>query len=218
MARTPLSVSGILPPVRKLASWRATRGLSGAWLSRPTAGACCLADPTWHRFSGTPSPAARCSDFKAIPGRSSALHFYQAAGVPSRVVKIRRSGSGTSKRVKTLHCFSGINGAVNWMAVSPDGRRLLSSCWWGRELRLWDLEAKKPISRIDFGGVPPHRGSFAPDGRHAVWGGSDGVVRMYRLTEFDPANRPSARRLSPRRSAHSCANYRLTRRLAEKSV
>ena len=27
----------------------------------------------------------------------------------------------------------------------------------------------------------PNRGSFTPDGRHAVWPGQDGVIRMYRL-------------------------------------
>ncbi len=89
---------------------------------------------------------------------------------------------------KVVHTFHGDHG-IGWLAVSPDGKRLLSASFWGRELRLWDLAAQKPIARVNFGGVTPLRGSFAPDGRHAVWGGSDGVVRMYRLTEFDKGNR-----------------------------
>ena len=81
--------------------------------------------------------------------------------------------------------------AMGWLAVSPDGRRLMTASFWGRELRLWDIEAKKQIARVDFGGVPPIHGCFTPGGRHIVWGGSDGIVRMYRLTELDAVNRPA---------------------------
>ena len=88
-----------------------------------------------------------------------------------------------------LHRFEGRHG-FGWLAVSPDGRRLLSASFWGRELGLWDLEAKKPITQINFGGVPPIRGCFTPDGLHAVWGGNDGIVRMYRLNGLEPVNRP----------------------------
>ena len=89
-----------------------------------------------------------------------------------------------------LHRFESRNG-LGWLAVSPDGRRLLSASFWGRELRLWDIEAKKQIAQINFGGVPPMRGCFTPDGLHAVWGGNDGIVRMYRLNALQPVNRAS---------------------------
>ena len=41
----------------------------------------------------------------------------------------------------------------------------------------------------------PTRGSFTPDGRHAVWAGQDGVIRMYRLPAPDQgkADRPRRR-------------------------
>ena len=55
----------------------------------------------------------------------------------------------------------------------------------GHDLRLWDVKTGKQIHRIDWGTVSPTRGSFTPDGRHAVWGGMDGVVRMYRLPAPD---------------------------------
>ncbi len=92
---------------------------------------------------------------------------------------------------KELYRFQGA-GAMGWLAVSRDGRRLISATFWGRELWLWDVEEKKQIARVNFGGVPPNRGCFTPDGRHVVWGGNDGIVRMYRLTEFDPVNRPAS--------------------------
>ena len=47
----------------------------------------------------------------------------------------------------------------------------------------WDVETGRLIQKLSFGGVAPTRGSFTPDGHHAVWGGWDGVVRMYRLQD-----------------------------------
>jgi WD40 repeat protein len=93
---------------------------------------------------------------------------------------------------KELHRFLGHPREVIWVAVSPDGRRLLSSDYNGRELRLWDVEGRKLIRRIGWGGTSPTRGAFSSDGRHAVWGGADGVVRLYRLPEPDGANPPAA--------------------------
>ncbi len=80
------------------------------------------------------------------------------------------------------------------MAASPDGRRLLSSDYNGHELRLWDVEGRKLIRRLGWGGTAPTRGSFSPDGRHAVWTGTDGVVRLYELTPLDEAGRPTPAR------------------------
>ncbi len=92
-----------------------------------------------------------------------------------------------------LQCFRGHPVEVIWVAVSPDGRRLLSSDHNGHDLRLWDVEARKQVHRINWGNVSPNRGSFTPDGRHAVWGGADGVIRMYRLPapDQDKADHPA---------------------------
>jgi WD40 repeat protein len=81
-----------------------------------------------------------------------------------------------------------------WAAVSPDGRRLLSSDLVGHDLRLWDIETRKQLHRINWGPVSPIRGSFTPDGRHAVRGGTHEIVRMYRLpaTDKDKAGEPAA--------------------------
>jgi len=93
---------------------------------------------------------------------------------------------------KELHRFLGHPREVIWVAVSPDGRRLLSSDYNSRELRLWDVEGRKLIRRIGWGGTSPTRGAFSSDGRHAVWGGADGVVRLYQLPDPDGANPPAA--------------------------
>jgi WD40 repeat protein len=88
-----------------------------------------------------------------------------------------------------VYCFRGLTDEVTWAAASPDGRRLISSSWTGRELLLWDLDARKLIHRLDWGSVNPTRGCFTPDGRHAVWSGSDGVVRLYRLPDINTQKR-----------------------------
>ena len=84
------------------------------------------------------------------------------------------------------------NFGATWVAVSPDGRRLLSSNFIGRDLRLWDVESGSLIQRINYGNVNPNRGSFTPDGQYALWGGMDGVVRMYRLNGPAQADRPAS--------------------------
>jgi WD40 repeat protein/tRNA A-37 threonylcarbamoyl transferase component Bud32 len=110
----------------------------------------------------------------------------------------RAISSGVDKTIRVwdvetgeeVACLRGHPGEVTWVAASPDGRRLLSSDVHGRELRLWDVDTRALIHRFDWGGVGPLRGAFFPDGRHAAWPGTDGVVRLHRLPPV--TNRPSA--------------------------
>jgi hypothetical protein len=80
-----------------------------------------------------------------------------------------------------IHCFRGHGTDIVCVSVSPDGRWLLSADHTGRELRLWDVEARKQVDQVSLGSDQPVLGCFTPDGHHAVWGSTDGVVRMYRL-------------------------------------
>jgi WD40 repeat protein len=89
--------------------------------------------------------------------------------------------------------FHGNMTALNGLAVSPDGCRLLSSSMNGHELQLWDVETRKLVHRMDWEAALMTRGSFAPDGVHAVWAGDLGIVRMFRLPAAgtDRSNRPA---------------------------
>jgi WD40 repeat protein len=91
-----------------------------------------------------------------------------------------------------VYCFRGHRNRVICVAVSPDGRWLMSSDFDGEELLLWDLEARKLIHRYNWGSVGPNRGSFTSNGRHALWGGSDFVIRMFRMASTDQADRPAS--------------------------
>ncbi len=97
---------------------------------------------------------------------------------------------------RQLHRFEGHPREVTWFAVSPDGRRLLSSDYNGHELRLWDLDKRELIERVDLGQVSPTRGSFSPDGLSAVWPGTGGALIAYRLSGPEPV-RPLARATRP---------------------
>jgi hypothetical protein len=84
-----------------------------------------------------------------------------------------------------IHCFRGNGIDLVCVAVSPDGRWLLSADHTGRELRLWNVEDRKQVDQLSWGSEQPVFGCFTPDGRQAIWGGTDGVVRVYRLTHPD---------------------------------
>jgi WD40 repeat protein/serine/threonine protein kinase len=92
-----------------------------------------------------------------------------------------------------LH-FKDPTGQNGRLAISPGGERLLSADGGARVLRYWNFDTGKLIQKLEWDEAPAS-GSFTPDGRHVVWGGWGGVLRMYRLTDIP--ERPIA---PPRRS------------------
>lgn len=74
-------------------------------------------------------------------------------------------------------------GRVTAVAVSPDGKRVLSADSAGR-MRLWEGDTGKELPRFD--DEPADRSvinsvAFSPDGTEAVSGHTDGTVRVWRL-------------------------------------
>jgi WD40 repeat protein/serine/threonine protein kinase len=91
--------------------------------------------------------------------------------------------------------FKDPTGGNGWLAVSPNGTRLFSAR--GNELLYWNLDTGKVIQTLKWE-EPPVGGSFTPDGRHVVWGGLGGNLRIYRL--LDVPEPPNA---APRRSPNA---------------
>jgi WD40 repeat protein/serine/threonine protein kinase len=118
-------------------------------------------------------PMGPCGNVAFLPGGRRALSC-----VKDKTVRLWDLDSGALIRSFPAHAEN-----VGFLAVSPDGRRFLSAESNGHNLWLWDIETGRVIQRLDWGKVSPTRGSITPDGRHAVWGSSDGVVRIYPLAE-----------------------------------
>jgi WD40 repeat protein/S1-C subfamily serine protease len=122
------------------------------------------------------------TEIRRVRGHTGEVH--SVAFLPDGRRAASSNGAGTISLwdIETgdeLHCFQGHG--QNWLAVSPDGQRLFSSSWLGRDVRLWDVEGRKQLDRVEWGSAQPTRISFTPDGRHVLCGGTHGAIRVYEL-------------------------------------
>ena len=87
--------------------------------------------------------------------------------------------------------FGGRGAALRAVAVSPDGRRVLTG---GRDhnVRLWDLESKKELACFTGHTGEVQGVAFSPDGRRAASGSADYTVRVWRLPNVEPPPKPAA--------------------------
>jgi WD40 repeat protein len=74
--------------------------------------------------------------------------------------------------------FVGHAHPVRGLAVSPDGRRVLS-CGADATIRSWEVETGKELARFEGHAGPVMGVAFSADGRRAVSGGVDGTVRLW---------------------------------------
>jgi WD40 repeat protein len=81
--------------------------------------------------------------------------------------------------------FLGHTKPVISVAFSADSRRVLSSSWDDRTVRLWDVATAKQIKSYVIEPDSPTRAALTPDGRTAVVGSSSGTIRVLKLP--DPA-------------------------------
>lgn len=76
--------------------------------------------------------------------------------------------------------FEGHNGPVPGMALSPDGRRLLTGGD-DKTIRLWDVASGKELQKFSGHGDTVNCVAFSSDGRRAISGSFDRTVRVWGL-------------------------------------
>lgn len=79
----------------------------------------------------------------------------------------------TAKRTETLKGHAGHVWAISF---SPDGRYLCSA---GKAIKVWDLEADRPLDRLTDDGAKIIHVDFSPDGRTLASGSAQGTVKLW---------------------------------------
>jgi WD40 repeat protein/tRNA A-37 threonylcarbamoyl transferase component Bud32 len=83
---------------------------------------------------------------------------------------------------KPVVLFTGHSGWLGRLAISPDGRRVLSGSA-DRSVRLWDVATGKELYQFDGHKGPVYDVAFSPDGRFAVSASWDRTVRIWKLPD-----------------------------------
>lgn len=159
-----------------------------------------LVDPSYkHLRDGlfeTPEGRTFWSDRADIDANVKQLRFFPdgrrlAVGAGNGIIVVFDSQTGQELARRQEQVKETVE--VTAMDVSPDGRRILYSTT-SSTIRLWDWEADNVLCELR-GHVrrlpPEHAGksggvnalAFTSDGKHALSGGEDGTIRMWRLPD-----------------------------------
>lgn len=93
--------------------------------------------------------------------------------------KLEGSSSSPQEPLRTLE---GHKGGIFALALSPNGRVLVSSGW-DRSLRVWDVVQAKELIQVDTYGSCVASLAFLPGGDKILAGSEDGVLRVLRLRD-----------------------------------
>src|ERR1700722_11339104 len=113
----------------------------------------------------------------------------QTADDPRADADLRLRASVIAAKIKAVifrlaRTFTGHTGAVRNLAVSPDGKRILSCSGWPQSdhtVRYWDLATGKELAVLRGHTAHIESVAFSPDGKRALSAGYDMRVRLWDL-------------------------------------
>jgi WD40 repeat protein len=84
--------------------------------------------------------------------------------------------------VGEMRRFEGHTEEIRGLAVSPDGKQLLTASW-DKTIRLWDVAAGRELQRMEGHTDQVHSVAFLPDGLRALSASQDTTVRLWSLKD-----------------------------------
>jgi WD40 repeat protein len=117
--------------------------------------------------------------FLAVLGDDGTVHLYNA----NPAVNV------DEPEPEPMRVLSDFSGAVNDLALSPDGSQLASAHADG-SIRLWDLSAGNLLATLHGHSGPVTSLSYKPSGNRLVSGGNDGSLRIWDPTALDGLSDP----------------------------
>jgi len=104
-----------------------------------------------------------------------------AIGSPDKLIRIYDAEAETHRPD-----LAGHDGEVARVVVAPDGKTLASLGDWnkprGQDVRLWDATTGKELYKLDLTSSQATALVFSPDGKTLATGGSDGVIRLWKVS------------------------------------
>jgi WD40 repeat protein len=152
----------------------------------------------WDTRTGSPVPT--------FEGRGHRSWVYSVAFSPDGKHALSASMDGTARLWdladgREVRRYDHPTGVAS-VAFSPDGSRFLSasgfasrgndffSAHYDEVLRLWDVKSGRELLRLEGHRNSPSCVAFLPDGGHALSGGMDRTLRLWRLHGRPPKPRP----------------------------